>query len=213
MASQQSQPTMRKLTKEESELRRKEDDRKKKQWYSDTLTKLETYHNQLMRFLLKGNKSPFPDTDPLSKVSLEPSPQQEVVAERALRAMADVETIIELAVIPSIKTTKAQHVQFPLTENVEWDEIQGQVNALTTFPHEDELSPHEPFDELIAQGQAAIRKYYHAQKPKRMPTIIWVGALNYFILKTHYSDGFFPETNKRVRIDYKPELEDRIICE
>lgn len=202
MSSPQPQPT---LTGNESELRRKEDVRKKRQRYDGILATLETYHSKLMQFLLmKGDKSSFPETDPLSKISLDPSPQQEVIAERALRAMADVETVIELAAISPLETVSAQPI-LPITETVIIDgptlnQTQGQTSKGTTA-----------LEHLIFTGRETISNHYHAQSPKRMPIYIWMGTLNYLALMAHSPSGFFPES--KVRIGYDPKLGDQIICE
>lgn len=211
MASQ-NQP---KLTKNESPLRQKEDERKKRQWYDDTLTKLETYHTRLMRFLLpKGNK--FPDTDALSKVSPGPSPEQEALAKRAL---ADFETLL-LYSIPSITSTKTQRVRLPITGDIDMRVTQGQTH--TTFPQEEEKQ--EAFQELLAQCQEQIRTRYHLQFSRKypeattffedlecMPHTLKTGALNYFSLKSHYPNGCFPGTEVLIQLDLS--LGDRIICE
>lgn len=225
MTSQQPQPTMhKKLTGNESLLRQKEDDRKKRQRYDGVVAMLETYHARLMGFLLlKGKKSSFPDTDPLSKVSSDPSPQQEVIAERALRAMADVETVIELAVISPIDAIKALPV-LPITEDAVLDQIPGQTDKPTISAHEEQKL--QAFQKLIADCQEQIRECYlknfaakhpntrgFFQDPECMPHLLKTGGINYFVLKTHYPDGFFPETNKRVRFEHEPLLKDRIICE
>lgn len=222
MATHDNQSSLRRLTKNESELRRKEDERQKRQWYIETVVKkqLELYHAKLMLLLSRRDTTPFPDTDPHPLISpWSPTMQQ----------LADQDTIMyPITPLPHSIIEKANTSRpLPNTGEIMKEITQDkQPNKPTSSRH----TYQNEYDQitqlrqgLITRCQEALRTHYQkqfalqhpgeefSQDTQCMAHALKMTALNKLTLCPLDQGKYFPET--RVLVEVDSSLGDQIICE
>jgi hypothetical protein len=210
MSSQHPQPTIRKssekLTETESPLRREEAKRRQRQWYVDTAVSFKLYRARFMNLLARLNlKNRLPETDPNIASQLSSALAQEI------EEWSKLETLLLDIVLPEDLSTRSARAHLPHTGSIPLNKIalsSGYEHEQTTVREDDES--FQAVHELARHCQGLIREFYHAQQPKRMPSEIHMGALNYFSLKSLCQDKYFPQTKVLVQLDLS--LGDKIIC-
>lgn len=207
--SSQHDPTLRKLTANESKLRRGEVERQRRQWYIDTVVQFKIYQARLAALVTNLNrKSPDIDTDPQVVSPWSPTLQQE--------ALAQMET--QIYPVPDILITRTQRIQqqqLPITGDIVMEKVtQGQPSEQTTTYQDDKITRIRR--ELVTECQRKMRDYYHEQNPKRMPSTIRMALLKKMALEPLERGEFFPGTGIDgiigVLVVADSSIGDQIIC-
>lgn len=228
----QNKPELRKLTKNESELRRKEYERRNRQWYIDTIVQFKVYQARLIAILKLNNKDKtFPDTDPQSIVSPWVPTTKIDIAEMDTQLHSI--TPYHGHQKPFITTTYPVVVRpTPITGDDVSEITQGkQPNKPTTSSQYEYSSIYRIRQDLVTRCQEAIRKHYqeqlHIQHPEEaffqdpacMPHTIKMTLLSKMALEPLEQGKYFPGTGipgtgiVGVLVEADSTLGNQIICE
>jgi len=208
-----------KLTRDESELRNRADQRETRQHNINTLVREWTRlsHSYLIRWLRRErpeNLTAVKDYHPYSPY------------DPAMLQLADMDTLLHpitpyphSAITPVPFSLHPDTGDIDMTTNSQHDTDKPAITEVTqegqpanrAATYQDEINKLEHIQqELVERIQASIRAYYHAQEPKCMPLEASMSTLNMLTLGPLDEGKYFRGTHVLIKPD--PGLDEEIVC-